>query len=325
MPKGVIEDQSQRIATGPTRLRDYLREIEIAVTNYGRGQGDLLAVLRLRDEIEEELAALDRADIEVRPERTRLATVDNMLMRHASRATRDLQARAPAAEARRQENPPEERWWWHIDAIWTGRVRRRVIKYGIIFVVAVVLIIGVDFVLTRLSGLSPTEQEAQRRASAGEQYMYTARFDEAIAEYEQAVEVQPTLYDAYASLAALYTVQGREAEAQAAAAQSEATAPSRSAYLLALARAYTAVNRLEEALVAAEEAVALEPEAPEPLLIRAGVYETAQEYDKAIADLEKCAAMALAQDKSTVYVLAQTRLGMLLQSGPASGFGPPGQ
>lgn len=325
MPKGVIEGQSQRIATGPTQLRDYLRDIEIALASYGRGQGDLLTVLRLRDEIEEELAALDRAGIEVRPERTRLATVDNVLMRRAGRATRDLQALTPAAEARRQENPPEERWWWHLDAIWTGRVRRSVIKYGIIFVAAVVIVVGVDFVLSRLSGLSPTEKEAQRHTSAGEQYMFTARFDEAIAEYEQAVAVQPTLYDAYAALVALYTVQDRAAEAQAAAAQAEATAPSRSAYLQALARAYTAVNRLEEALAAAEEAVALEPDAPEPLLIRAGVYETAQRYDEAIADLDKCAKMALEQGKSALYVLAQTRLGMLLQSGPASGFGAPGQ
>ena len=46
---------------------------------------------------------------------------------------------------------------------------------------------------------------------------------------------------------------------------------------------------------------------------------------QAIADLDKCAKMALEQGKSALYVLAQTRLGMLLQSGPASGFGAPGE
>jgi tetratricopeptide (TPR) repeat protein len=324
MPKGVIGNQEQLIATGPTRLRDDLREIEIGVVNFSRGQGELLATLRLRDKIEDDLAELERAGIEVRAERTRLSTVDNMLMRNAGRATRDLQGLTPAAEARRQENPPDERWWWHLDAIWTGRMRRSVIKYGIIFVAVVLIVLGVDLILSRISGLSPAEKEAQRHTSAGEQYLYTGRIAEAIAEYEQAVALQPDLYDAYAALTALYTVEERQADAQAAAVQAEAMAPSRNAYLLAVARAYTAVNRLNEALAAADEAVALEPESPEAYLIRAGVFETQRDYDKATADLEKSAGLALAQGKNAIYVLAQTRLGMLLQAGPTGGFGQPG-
>lgn len=325
MPKGVVEGPAQRIETGPTQLRDHIRDLEIEVAALRRGQGDFLRILRLRDTIEEELRALTAAGIDVRPERTRVESVDNMLSGKASIAARYLVALSPAAEARRQERPPEERWWWYLDAIWAERLRKRVIRFSVLFIVLVLLILGGNYALSRFSRLSPTERQTNQHIASGEQLLYLGDYEEAISEYEQALALLPDRFDIHLSLGLLYEETGRQDEARAELARAQELAPDRGMYLIAYARMLTAMNRLEEALAVADEAITLKPDSAEAYLIRAGVYEAQNEVDKALADLEKASDLARAQNQNALYVLARTRMGMLMQRGPDLGFPGMGQ
>ncbi|MBC7254914.1 MAG: tetratricopeptide repeat protein [Chloroflexi bacterium] len=325
MPKGVVEGPAQRIETGPTQLRDHIRELEIEVAALRRGQGDFLRILRLRDTVEDELRALTAAGIDVRPERTRVESVDNMLSNKASTAARYLVALSPAAEARRQENPPAERWWWYLDSIWAERLRKRLIRFSILFIVLVVLVVGVDYAMNRFSRLTPTERLANQHIASGEQLLYLGDYERAIPEFEEAVALLPDRFDIYISLGVLYKETGRQAEGQAALERAQQLAPDRATFLIAYARILSAVNHLDEALVTIEEAISLKPDSAEAYLIRAGVYEAQNEIDKAIADLEKASDLARAQNQNALYVLARTRMGMLLQRGPDLGFPGAGQ
>lgn len=91
-------------------------------------------------------------------------------------------------------------------------------------------------------------------------------------------------------------------------------------YLLALVRAYESVGRLDEAMVRVEESVELAPDLPQVYLMRGGVLEAMNQTSEAIADYEKAADLAQAQGEDALYVLARTRMGMLLQRAPSMGF-----
>lgn len=325
MPKGVVEGPAQRIETGPTQLRDHIRELEIEVAALRRGEGDFLRVLRLRDTVEDELRALSAAGIDVRPERTRVESVDNMLSNKASIAARHLVALSPAAEARRKERPPQERWWWYLDSIWAERLRKRIIRFSILFIVIVLLVVGGNYAMNRFSRLSPTEREANQYLASGEQLLYLGDYERAIPEFEKAVALLPDRFDIHLSLGLLYEETGRQAEAQAELARAQELAPDRGTYLTAYARMLTALGRLDEALTAADEAIALKPDSAEAYLMRAGVYEAKNEVEKALADLEKASDLARAQNQNALYVLARTRMGMLLQRAPDLGFPGAGQ
>ena len=110
MPKGVVE--SPGVATTATRLRGQIRELEIGFANL-RGRGDaVLDLLKQRDEVGETIERFEAAGLDMRPERTRIETVDNIISRKAPDISRELARTGGLEGARRQEKPPEERWWW---------------------------------------------------------------------------------------------------------------------------------------------------------------------------------------------------------------------
>jgi tetratricopeptide (TPR) repeat protein len=323
MPKGVVESAQTPLETGASRLREDLAALEVAVADLGRGRGSVLDTLRLRDAVEEDAATLGASGVGFKPEQTRIDTIDNILARRAGRIGRFLQGTSPAAEARRAEKPPEQRWWWYLDSLWAARWRRSVVKYGVILIVVVLALVGGDYVMNRFFGMSPTERAAHEHIASGEQYLYGGRYDEAIVEYEAAAAVTPDALDPQIALAVLYEKQGRATEAQVALAKATAVTPNRAALELGLARSYTALGNLDSALLHADAAVGVRPESAEVYLIRATVYEGRGDTERAIADLETAGDLATAQGQSTLYVLARTRLGMILQEGSA-GLGQPG-
>ncbi len=323
MPKGVLDNLSQIGETGLMQLRSDIRTLEILLASLARRGGDPLRVLRARDDLVEDIARLQSEGLDLRAERTRIETVDNMLMAKAGVMARALQGLSPAAEARRQERPPDERWWWHLDSIWAERLRKRIIRYSIIAAVTVLLVVGFDYVMTRLSGQSPTEREAQSHISAGEQQMYAGNITEAIAEYEQAAALMPEALDPPVMLGALYELQGDAARGLESKRRAATLAPDEPTYWLKLAQAYAIVGRSEDALALANGAIQQKPELAQAYLIRGGIYEAQNKVNEAVADFEKCAELAGAQDQEALYVVARTRLGMLMQQG-SPGFSPPG-
>lgn len=132
MPKGAVEDT--RVITASAHLREMLHEIEVGLADLrGRREG-VLDLLRRRDEIEAELARLLDRGVDLRAERSRLETVDNVMRRRARAILRELLGTGGLPAARREQDPPSEHWWWYLDRYVAGSVQQRAIRIGAVLV-----------------------------------------------------------------------------------------------------------------------------------------------------------------------------------------------
>lgn len=321
MPKGAVSNVV--IATSAVKLREMIFQLETSLGD-PRGQGaGVLDMLKLRDQIDAEVKRLQQEEgLDLRPERTRIETIDNILMRKAALLNRELRSVGGLAGARRQENPPEEHWWWYLDLYLAEKQRKTAIRMVATIAIVAIVLVAINFILNRLSGLSPQEKEARGYGMQAEQYLAREEYDKAIAAYEQALATLPSYHEAYINLAVLYELKGETDKAQAAFASAEAAYSDRTEYLLALGRAYQSVRKFDVALTKIEEALKLNPNSVQGYLLRGGIYESMNKTQEAIADYEKAANMAQEQRLDALYVIAKTRMAMLLQRGP--GLGGPG-
>lgn len=315
MPKGAIE--SPEVATSAMRLREQIRELEVGFVNL-RGCGDgVLALLRLRDEVEEGLSQFEASGLEMRPERTRVQTVDNIISRKAPDIARELWRIGGLEGARRRERPPEERWWWYVD-LYHAEKRRKAITRTLIIVGSIIaVVLAANFVLDRFFGLDPVEREAHSLMSMGDQLLFQGDYEGAIAEYERAVAVLPSLGDAQVKLGVLYELVGRPAEAERAFQAAREVLGDDLTYYLMLGRAYEMVGKYDWGLAAIEEALAIDPNSPHAYLTRGSIYEATEEYGRALADFELAGTLAQERGQDALFVMARTRMGMLLQRAPA--------
>jgi tetratricopeptide (TPR) repeat protein len=311
MPKGMGE--TAEIATGAVKLREMIRELEIGAANIkGLGEGTL-HLLQLRDQAAEESARLAES-MDLRPERTRIETIDGILTRKTSVIVHELRTMGGLAGARRQVNPPQEHWWWFLDQFQAEKQRKFAIRAILTVVGVAVLLVVVDMVMNRFFGMSPEEKQAHSLVSDADQYVQRGEYDKAIAKYEAAVGVVPSLGEAHVVLGVLYELKGEKDKAQAAFAAGEAAFPNWADYLLALSRAYQSVGKADEALIAVQRAIDFSPGSAYAYLVRGGIYEAQGKVAEALNDYEKASNLAQTQGQDTIYVLAKTRFATLLQS-----------
>lgn len=315
MPKGLIQDT--RSATAAVKLRQMIRELEIGAADLGGRAGKALHILRLRDQVEGELSRLREEGLDLRPERTRVETVDNILSRKAPIISRELRDVGGLPGARRSEQPPEEHWWWYLDLYWAEKQRKKAIKSVSIIVGLLLLMIGGNYLMDRFFGMSPVEKEARGHVTQAEQFLRSGEHDKAIAQYEQAVAILPTLGDIHTTLGVLYEMQGREDKAEQAFVAAEEAIGDRARFLMALARVYESVEELNLALARIQEAVTLAPESAQAHLIRGGIFEAMDKRSEALRDYEYSGELARAAGEDALYVLSRTRMAMLLQRAPA--------
>jgi len=319
MPKGALEQN--RVETGLAQLRDQIRDIELGITSLkGRG-GDVLRLLSLRDAIEDELVRREELGQDMRAERSRMDTVDNQIQRQAVAIMSELSRSGGLGAARQELDPPEEHWWWYLD-LGVHERRRVSAKRMVITIVSVlVVVIGGGWLIDHFWGPEPGERAASGYTSQAEQFVYSGDYAQAIPLYEQALEAWPQEDDARVRLAVLYDITGDEQQAEQLFEQAQANIADEERYLLTVARAYQAAGLFDTALEYAEQALALDANSPEAVFIRGGIYESMGENQLAINDFEQAADLAADQGEDALYVLARTRMGMLMQSSPAQGLG----
>ncbi len=318
MPKGALEDRQD--PTRSARLRDMLRDYEVGVANL-EGQGERSAdLLFLRDRIEAEFERCQADGLDLRPERTRLMTADNILEREASTLLGELRPAGGLRHLREEGDPSSDAWWWYLDARVAEERRSKAKKFIALFVGAVLLLVGGNYALSRFFGSDPQRSEAISQNSAAEQYVYRGEYEQAEAAYRQAVALDPAMVDAYIGLGVLQEMQGEEESARETLAQAKRLTESDLQYELLLARTYQMYDQLEAALEHANRALALDEDSAQAYLIRGGIYEMQGEREKALDDFELAADLARETGEDALYVLAKTRMGMLLQQGSGSAF-----
>ena len=320
MPKGALTEDIG-VETSLAKLRDLVRELELEVSRLAGAGEEALDVLHLRDRIEDELALRRAAHQDVRAEETRVQTVDNILERRAPLLMSELRSIGGLPGIRQRENPPEERWWYYLDLEVGEKRRKSAIRTSITIVAILVAVLGINFVMNRLSGLTPEEKVARGHMGSAEQAIVAGNVDEAITYYELALETDPSLGSAHASLGVLYELSGRTREAEASLAKARELIPELVQYLATVARAYETVGLTDKALDTIEQALEIDPDSAQATFIRGGIHESMGDSQQAIADFERASELARASGEDALYVLARTRMAMLMQRSPSGGLG----
>jgi len=317
MPKGMVV--GREAATAAVGMRQTIHELEIGVVNIkGRREG-VLDLLKMRDQVEDDMVRLRKQGMDLRPEMTRIEIVDGIFARKAGQIGHELRGIGGLAGARRSENPPRDRAWWFVDLALAERRRKAAIKSGAILVGVLVLLLGANYVLGKFFGMNPIEKQAHSHTTQAEQYLREGDYANAIAEYEQAVAILPSLEQAQAQLGVLYEMQGHTQEAQAAFSAAETAVGNRANYLVVLAQAYQMVEKTQTAMDSIQEALIVNPDLARAYLIRGGLYEQTNKRQEALADYERAASLAHEQGDDPLYVIAKVRLGMSLQTGIGAG------
>jgi tetratricopeptide (TPR) repeat protein len=319
MAKGSI--QETRSATDVVRLRDDIRTLEIGCGAL-RGRGSSVRdLLKLRDSLQVELDRLvSEQGLDLRPERTRVETIDNILVRKTAQLSRELGSSGGFAAARQEVKPGQERWWWYLDVYRADKNRKALIRGLSIVAAVLIVILGANAYLEKRFGLSPEEKEARGLVMQAEQQTRDGGYDQAVVLYEQASAISPSL-DAYVALGALYERAGQVDRSAQALQAAQAIAPDQASYSIMLSKAYQETAEPDKAMAAINLAIEQKPTSAEAFMVRGGLYEDAQDVQQAMDDYQKAADLATANGEDELYVLSRMRLGMLMQRGPSMGGG----
>ncbi|NPV06501.1 MAG: tetratricopeptide repeat protein [Anaerolineae bacterium] len=312
-------------------LRAVLRTAELAVANLrGAGPQHALEFLRTLDTIYEAIPRLETEyGVDLKPERTRLETVQNLTRSSARRLMREVGA-GRLAEARRAENPPEDHWWWYLDRALAAQRQEALRRWSLRAIVVFSLLLVGLVAYNRFLAPSPEEQAFSALLAEGESSLLSGDFEGAVDRYEAAVALNPGDVGARLHLGVVYEQLGRTEEAREQFEEAMRLSPAPADYHSSLSLVYyrVALGGAEWALERAEaEAVAaLEADDGSAMahFAMASVYELQGETGKAIEEFET--ASGLSSDPS-LTVLARMRMGMLMQKpgetmGGLPGMGP---
>jgi tetratricopeptide (TPR) repeat protein len=313
VPKGTVDGQEAPRAS--ERLREELRLLEIQAATVRRRQGEIDALLELRDRLGSELEGLERQGLDVRPERTRLETIDGYLRANAGTIVRQFRKVGGMAAARERVQPPEEHWWWWLDVYRSSRIRRTVTRWVTITLVVVAVVLVGDYLLTKYFGPSPEEAAANERTMAAERLVSEGEYEQALAEYEAAAAIVPDDLVTQCMLGVLYEMEGRFEESAVARAKAEKLSEGRASYLAQLSRAYLFVQNTKRGLETAMEAIDADPESAFAYFVLGEAYERRDRVALAVQAFDVSAQLAQEQGNDVLYALAREREAMLVSGG----------
>ncbi len=302
------------VETPADRLRDDLREAEREVAWLLREKGGVLALLHRLDAIAEGFQALEAEGLDLRPERTRWASLCAQMRRgigkvaaHAVESPQEIQV------ARQEAKAPRERWWWYLHeeaAQQRQRQVRQVLK-GVAVAGVVLLLFGVlAYIFLRPD---PLTAQKLRLYTAAEQAIGEGRWDDAATLYQEAAAVDPSDPEPWLFLGWVRERQGSDLEAQASFQRARELFASPFLYELALARLYVEKSDFEKALPHALQATELDPESAQAFYVLASAYEGVNRIPEAIQAIQRSEELASAQGNMELVAMCRVRLGMLLQ------------
>ena len=306
-------------------LRGVLRLVELALANVrGIGPQATLEMLRRFDAIEEAIPRLEAEyGVDLKPERTRLETAENMLRSRASMVVREAGPENIAA-ARDEVRPSGDEWWWFLDRLVAERRRETIRRWSMRGAIAlgVLLLVGVAYQLF----LAPpkAQQAASEHISNGELDIQRGDLQAALTEYEAALQINPNDVENQLYVAALLQQLGRTDEAAPHFATAQRLSPSAADYHASLSLVYykmavSGANTVNLAEAEANAAVKADDKSAMAHFALASVYELQGKVPEAIQEFET--ASNLSKDPR-LTVLARMRMGMLMQR-PDQGVGMP--
>jgi tetratricopeptide (TPR) repeat protein len=306
------------------RLREDLDQCERWVVQIGRTDSSILArvptttvsgatenrgllLLRLLDQVADELEFMERRGADLRAERGRFETVLNQLRRRE----RALVAQVGTDMA--AQRPPNARWWWYLNekvAADRKRLFRRVV--GVMLIALILLSLGY-LGYDRFLALPPHVRQADAHLFEGESAVNQGDLTHAIAEFEKAVALDPTRFEAHLWLGVLHKTTGNLEKAARSFEKAQTLLGSGPEFLLQRGLLYLTLNDLDAANRDATAAVELAPGRPEGFFLRGNAAEQAGDLELALASFQQAVVLAESTGHTALLAMAQVRIADVLQ------------
>jgi tetratricopeptide (TPR) repeat protein len=296
-------------------LRSDIRHAELFVANIrpGTPAEELLSFFQHLDALSTGYAQLEQKGVDLRPERSRLETVQRILADKDRIVVRALASRGGLGLHRAKFDPPEDHSWWYLDQLVAQRRARklkRLARGSLIgaVVLAILVVLYVRF-------LRPDEATRQRYEYifSGESSIQRGDYVAALGAYERALAIAPDNPEINMMVGVMREALGQPDEAESPYQRAEELYGSRATFLAMRAQQYTTLGWYEQAEADALEAIELDDQFPIAYCSLGSAFDGQEKLPQAIAAFQTCADLAREQDQNELYVIATTRLAYLMQ------------
>lgn len=254
------------------------------------------------------LERLRKSGADMRPEQGRLSTLDERLVRNASKIVKALGGPAPFAALRQQINPTSTEPRWHLDDILADARRQRI--RGVLTGLAVVAVLLFAAWLARDFLLPP--DPAGDAVNAAQRALQSNDMPQALAELNLGLTKVPTSTQLLLWRGVLLE---KQSDPAAEASYNEArTLMNENEFLLERSQVYLMLGEYQRTVNDMDTLIAKSPESAEAYYMRGGAYESLGKKANALDDLNKAASLAEAQGNDALFATTKVRLGMLMQS-----------
>lgn len=303
--------------TPAEELRALLEELEIRVANMEGTGEEVLAIPRLLDRATTLVANLRAMGVDVRPEETRLLTVQGLLRRKARIFVREAGKGGGLKAARARVSPPTEHWWWYLDEYVVRQRRQRLARIGVAVVVGIVV---VGFLLWFIQSRLPNNPQLRRIIDveqALDTHLSDGDLDAAAGDLEELRQLDPTNASYAVLLGAVYEAKGATDKAQEQYREARDLVDEGEFHLLR-ARAYLQTGQPARARDEAETATSFRPDDPEAYFYLGNAYEALGDIHNALRAYEVASKKAEKQNNAELLAIIRVRMAFLLQRIPAS-------
>ena len=296
-------------------LGSYIARAEALASRLGRRmvEADILELLTCLDLIADACDELVGQGSDLRAEAVRIETVHRTLAEHGAMVVRSVGKRDRWAQLRADRLPRTAAWWWWLDRRVAQRRRAQGFRVAT-WVLAAIVVGGLLSYLYRYLG--PDEKALQRaqHLAGAEECMQRDEYACALEQVQMALGLAPDDPEINLKAAVLMEALERTVEADAAYARAATLYQDRALFLAMRGQEYISLRWFAQAVLDAEAAMAADDQLALSYCTLGGAYEGQGNLQGAVDAFERCADLAFAHQQNELYVLASSRLAILLQA-----------
>jgi len=303
--------------TQVAELRDVLTTIERRIAKLKEiSPEDALEILPLLDQARERLDALEAAGggaSSERSEGTQFETLLRQLDKKGSTFMNRVGGSAVLKRARQERQPDQSYWWWFIDEDLAQKRQLKIKRWAIGAVIVGALLIVLVVVYNQFLAPDPAFQAGIGFQQTAENKLIQGRYEEALADVEQAIEHLPDYPELYVLRGVLYDVLEQPDLAEQSYILAREKLSKEETFYNERAKYFLLAGLGEPGMADAEMAFSINPDSAVSLMFIAQAHEMLGNISKAIDYYELASAVAERTDNPTLQVMARMQIATLLQ------------
>ncbi|MCJ7701486.1 MAG: hypothetical protein MUO62_07885 [Anaerolineales bacterium] len=304
-----LKTQTQVPKTRASELRDILKSLETRLTKLNETTPEsALEILTFFDQADQILDELQERGMTASSERGQIETISAQFRKKRELFIRRIGGPEALALARKEHQPQEDRWWWYVDKSLAVENKEKTLRLGRNFVILAVVLLIAGLLYNQFLAPDPAVQASYGHRQQAETSLMEGKFDEALKEVQDALELTPNYGDLYVLEGVILEALERPEEALESYAKAQENIESQDQFHTQRAIINLMMGNAEQALVDSEMAIQLNPDSALSYLTKAQAYEMMGDISKAIDSFEE--ADEVAQRIGNYQLQAIIRVGL---------------